>query len=59
MNTDFYGVEWWLKGGIIGFILALPVIILVAKDDKKSVPPMLVMSTILGIVVSSIEHFFM
>lgn len=59
MNIDLYGLIWWLKGGIIGFMLALPVIIMVAKDDKNSVPPMLVMSTVLGIVVSAIEHFFM
>lgn len=59
MNTDLYGLVWWLKGGVIGFMLALPVIIMVAKDDKNSVPPMLIMSTVLGIVVSAIEHFFM
>lgn len=59
MNIDLYGLVWWLKGGVIGFMLALPVIIIVAKDDKNSVPPMLIMSTVLGIVVSAIEHFFM
>lgn len=59
MNTDLYGLLWWIKGGLIGFMLALPVIIMVAKDDKNSVPPMLIMSTVLGIVVSAIDHFFM
>lgn len=59
MNTDLYGLLWWIKGGLIGFMLALPVIIMVAKDDKNSVPPMLIMSTVLGIVVSAIDYFFM
>lgn len=59
MNTDLYGLLWWIKGGLIGFMLALPIIIMVAKDDKNSVPPMLIMSTVLGIVVSAIDYFFM
>lgn len=59
MNTDLYGLLWWIKGGLIGFMLALPVIIMVAKDDKNSLPPMLIMSTVLGIVVSAIDYFFM
>lgn len=59
MNIEFYGLVWWLKGGVIGFMLALPVIIIVAKDDRNSVPPMLIMSTVLGIVISAIDHFLM
>lgn len=56
-NIDLFGLVWWLKGGLIGFALALPTIIMVAKDDKKSVPPMLIMSAVLGTVISAINHF--
>ena len=56
-NIDLFGLVWWLKGGLIGFALALPTIIMVAKDDKKSVPPMLIMSVVLGTVISAINHF--
>lgn len=58
-NIDLYGIVWWLKGGIVALALALPTIILVAKEDKKSVPPMLIMSVILGTVMSAIHTYLM
>lgn len=57
LNIDLYGIIWWLKGGIVGLILALPVIIIVAKEDKKSALPMFIMSIILGSLIGIIGHF--
>lgn len=48
---------WWLKGGVIALVLAIPTIILVMKDDKKSAIPMVVMSIILGTVIGCAGHF--
>lgn len=59
LNVDLFGMVWWLKGGITGFLLALPTIIMVARDDKKSIPPMLVMSAVLGTVIGIAGHFLM
>ena len=28
---------WWLKGGLVTFVLAIPIIILASKADKKAV----------------------
>ncbi len=50
-NSDLFGLSWWLKGGITGLLLSLPVTILVAKEDKKSVPPMIIMPAILGMLI--------
>lgn len=58
-NIDLFSLVWWIKGGIVGLALALPTIIMVLKEDKKSAPPMLVMSVLLGTVISAIHHFFM
>lgn len=57
LNIDLFGMVWWLKGGIIAFALALPVIIIVSKEDKKSVPPMIVMSVVLGTLIGVAGHF--
>lgn len=57
LNLDLYGLVWWLKGGFVGLILALPTIIMVAKDDKKSIPPMLIMSIIIGTIITTIDHY--
>lgn len=48
---------WWLKGGIIGLVLAIPTIILVMKDDKKSAIPMVIMSIVLGSVIGVAGNF--
>lgn len=41
----------WLKGFVVAECCVLPVIILVAKTDCKSIVSMVVMSAILGIAV--------
>lgn len=38
----------WLKGIIIAVLSALPIVILVSKEDPKSIVPILAMSIILG-----------
>ena len=56
-NTNLFGMAWWLKGGVIALALAVPVIILVVKEDKKSAPPMVVMSIVLGTLIGAVGHF--
>lgn len=51
------GIVFWLKGGITYLILALPMVILVARDDKKSVPVMCISSLVFGTVIGLIQHF--
>ena len=45
-------VSWdiapWLKGTIISFLTALPVMIIVYSKDKKAIIPMIVFALILG-----------
>lgn len=57
LNINLFGLTWWLKGGIVGLTLALPVIILVSKDEKKSVPPMVIMSAVLGLLIGIVGHY--
>lgn len=56
-NTNLFGMAWWLKGGIIALALAIPVIIIVAKNEKQSVLPMAVTSVILGTLIGVVGHF--
>jgi hypothetical protein len=57
INTNLFGMAWWLKGGVIALALALPVIIIVSKEDKKSIPPMAIMSLVLGTLIGVAGHF--
>ena len=57
LNIDLFGMAWWLTGGIVGIALALPVIIYVAKEDKKSAVPMCISSVVLGTIIGIAGHF--
>ena len=59
LNIDLFGLAWWLKGGVTGLAMAAPTIIMVAKEDKKSVPPMLIMSAVLGTLIGIAGHFLL
>lgn len=56
-NIDIWGMAWWLKGGVLNLLLAIPVIILAAKEDKKSVLPMTITSIVLGTAIGIVGHF--
>lgn len=56
-NIHILSNIWWLKGGIIGILMAIPIIILVAKEDKKSPIAMTIMSIVLGSIIGIIGHF--
>ena len=57
-----FGINWfgdlrWLKGGVVAFLMAIPVMILVAKEDKKSLVAMTIMSIVLGSIIGVLGHF--
>jgi hypothetical protein len=54
---DIPGVAWWLEGSIIGIALATPIVIIVSKTDKKSVPVILITSVVFGALVGAATHF--
>lgn len=47
-----WGVQPWLKGLIIGELMAIPIMIIVSQRDKKSLIPISIFSAILGIGVA-------
>jgi len=55
-------VDWnmapWLKGIIISFLFALPVMIIVYPKDKKAVIPMIAFSLILGAGIGIVGAIF-
>lgn len=42
------GIKSWLTGVIVSFLFALPVMIIVGAKDRKSIPPMILFSILLG-----------
>jgi hypothetical protein len=57
VNIDLPGLAWWLQGSLISLALALPVLIIVTENDKKSLPIIASMSIFLGALISVAGHF--
>ena len=58
-NTDLFGTVWWLRGGVVTLLLALPVIILVAKNGIQSCIPIVVMSVVLGTLIGVVGRYLL
>ena len=52
-----FGVNDWLVGPIVSFLMALPTVVMIGKEEKKAVPFVLVNAVVLGFVISVIKHF--
>lgn len=50
------GIDGWLKGLIIAVILSLPIVIIVAKNEPKSVIIILTISAVLGSIVGFLSE---
>lgn len=55
-SSNLFGMIWWIKGGIFTLAMALPVLIIVAKTEKKAAPPILINSIILGTLIGLVGH---
>jgi hypothetical protein len=56
-NLQLLENVWWLKGGLITFVLAIPTIIIVSKADKKAAIPIGIMALVLGTGIGIAGHF--
>ena len=56
-NLNILDNLWWLKGGLICLVLELPILVLVAKEDKKGIIPISIMAIVLGTLIGVAGHF--
>lgn len=50
-------VSDFIAGPLISFLMALPMVIMIAKDEKKAIPIVLVNAVILGLIIAVIKHY--
>lgn len=56
-SSSLFHMAWWLKGFVITFFFALPVMLLVIKTEKKALPAIITMTVILGTLIGVTGHF--
>ena len=57
VNIDLPGIVWWLQGGLISLMMAIPIVIILSKDDKKTIPIILGNAIILGTLIGVAGHY--
>ena len=55
INYTVFGIKSWLKGIVIAFSSAIPIMILVAQTDLISIMPIAIMSILLGAIVGMLS----
>lgn len=56
-STNLFGTIWWLKGAVITLALAVPIILIVIKTEKKAIFPMMINAIVLGTLIGIAGHF--
>ena len=51
-HTALPGVAWWIQGALISLMMAVPIVVIVAQTEKKSVPVILANAIAWGILIS-------
>lgn len=59
VNIDIPQLPWWLEGGVLGFLLMLPMLIHVAHEDRKPLPIITANAIILGSVAEIVSYFIL
>lgn len=49
-------VNDFLTGPIISFLMVLPMVVMIAKAEKRAVPIVLVNAVVLGLIIAAIKH---
>lgn len=57
VNIDIPQLPWWLEGGVLGFVLMLPMLIHVAHTDRKPLPVITINAIVLGSVAEITSYF--
>lgn len=57
LNIDMPYLPWWLKGGVVGLALTIPMLIQIGHSEKKSVPIITFNAILLGTLVGVAGHY--
>lgn len=56
-NIDLPYLPWWMEGGTISLMMAIPIVVLIAENEKKSVPIILGNAVVLGTLISLAVYY--
>ena len=57
VNADIPHIPWWLQGALIALMMAVPISIIINRDERKSIPFILINSVVLGTLIGIAGHY--
>jgi hypothetical protein len=57
VNIDLPHIPWWLEGGLISFVLMIPILIHVGHTDKKPLLIIAANTIVIGTLIGVAGHF--
>lgn len=57
VNIDLPDIAWWIEGGLVSLMMAIPIVVLIAQTDKKSMPVIHANAIVLGTLIGVAGHF--
>lgn len=57
-HISFPCLPWWLEGSLVSLAMALPVLVLVAEKERKSVPVIALNAVVLGVLIALVKINF-
>lgn len=55
-HINLPGVPWWFTGSVGSLAMALPVLVLVAGKERKSVPVIAINALVLGFLIALVKY---
>jgi hypothetical protein len=57
VHVDLPYIPWWIEAGLVAVLMTIPILIIIAGNDKKSVPIILANAIILGTLIGIAAHY--
>lgn len=57
VHIDIPGLSWWIEGTLVSFLMTVPIVVIIAENDKKVIPIILMNAIALGALISIAAHY--
>jgi len=55
-HINIPGISWWVEGPLISLLMIIPVVVIIAKNENKAIPIIIMNALVLGLLISIALH---
>lgn len=57
VNADIPHIPWWMQGSIISLMMAIPISIIIDREERKNLPLIFINAVVLGTLIGIAGHY--